>query len=862
MTTADQPALWAPEPLTHLRLQRQLPQGRRAPAAPARGGPTKYPDQKAHGAALSARALALRAIHAQRVPVLGVAPDLVMVLHVDTPPKPESLRNAGLDVVDYLTDRVVVSAERDTQLTAFSAMLADYQTGPRPPLEPSTEPAVTDEGSPAMPDQTVRSAPNQAMFDCIDSIEPFGAADVLTDDLAEHLAAVADTDPVLVDAQLWCPEDVASAENLADRVAAAVEGPGAGRVLDRTLRYRAGLSVIRLEAPAMTVRSLGGVRGVRRLDRLPRALLGYGQSIGLGISALPPVLPPRSDAPLVAVIDSGVRSAHPLIGPAVQDVVALTPDGDGADEHGHGTAVASLALLGSIEPLLADGAAIRPVGRLVSIRILDHTANFPNAALWEGHLLDALELAANLGARVVNLSIGDPRRPYRPNRPTPLGAALDEFIRRRRIVVFVSAGNYPFDTHYGEPLRVAAYPQDLLDDPDAGVLDPASSALALTVGALCADDEQGFRRLRERVDTVPVGGQDWPSPATRIGPGAAHMIKPELALPGGGATVDDLTGRLVPNAGVIAAEGARSDRLFCAETGTSFAAPLATHCALRVLAANPDVGAEAVRALVLASTEPDRAADIFVQGHGTAAHRNARQRLAGYGRPDATRAASSGPHRAVLIAEETIPLDNVHLYRVPVPTTFFDSSGWRRLTVALAFSPVTRSTRLDYLGSCMSFEVYRGVSLEDVAQAYVRDERSDIDDLDPVEPADASTGETGDGVSAPDAETLGPTSIRPRALELEPGSKRRSAGANQVGTKVFKQVLDSAAGLDFVVAVRNVNRWSPLGPPESYALAVVLERDEGHQQLYAELRAELEQQLLVTNRQRLDASTIEAEFGR
>ncbi len=117
-------------------------------------------------------------------------------------------------------------------------------------------------------------------------------------------------------------------------------------------------------------------------------------------------------------------------------------------------------------------------------------------------------------------------------------------------------------------------------------------------------------------------------------------------------------------------------------------------------------------------------------------------------------------------------------------------------------------------------------------------------------------------MSAPDAETLGPTSIRARALELEPGSKRRSAGANQVGTKVFKKVLDSAAGLDFVVAVRNVNRWSPLGFPESYALAIVLERDEGHQQLYAELRAEFEQQLLVTNRQRVYDSTIEAEFGR
>jgi hypothetical protein len=266
-----------------------------------------------------------------------------------------------------------------------------------------------------------------------------------------------------------------------------------------------------------------------------------------------------------------------------------------------------------------------------------------------------------------------------------MAAAIDEFIRRRRVVVLVSAGNYPLTSYPTGAAAVDSYARHQLDDPLAGVLDPATSALSLTVGALCADEESGYRGLRERVDTVPVGGQDWPSPITRLGPGAAGTIKPELAMPGGSAVLDTTTQRLTAGAGVVVAAGSRPDRLFRVETGTSFAVPLATYCAVRVLAENPHLGAEAVRALLLASTRPDlAAAAVFAEGAGTAAHRDQRQRLSGYGRPDAGRAAFSEDHRAVLISEELVLLDHVHLYRIPVrprssiPAAGVDSrSRWR-----------------------------------------------------------------------------------------------------------------------------------------------------------------------------------------
>jgi hypothetical protein len=776
VTIPGQAALFGPQPLTHLRLQRQVSEGRRRPRPAGGGRQVKYPDQRAHGRDLSARALAMRAVHAERKPVLGVDPELVIVLRVTDPPKIESLRHAGLDVIDVLSDgRIVVSAERDTALESFRTMLDDYQSGPRSAADSGRDDGTI--GLEADPEaapgpSTPRTAPNQALFDCIVAMDAFGPDDVITEELAAHLAAAGDEDPIRVDAQLWCPEDEDDARTLAESVAKAIDESGGGIVLDRTVRHRAGLSLIRFEASARTVRLLASVRGVRQLDRLPRAALTYRASVGLDVTALTPVLPPEPDAPIVALIDSGISSGHPLVGPAVKDVMSLPPHVDGSDENGHGTAVASLILYGSLEPVLADSGPWQAAGRLVSIRVLDADARFADDDLWESQVLDALELAADSGARVVNLSLGDERRPYRPGRPTPLAAAVDEFVRRRGVVVLVSVGNYPLMFHPTVAASTDSWVRHQLDDPLAGVLDPATSALSLTVGALCADDEAGHRRPRERVESVPVGGQDWPSPITRLGPGAAGMIKPELSMPGGGAVLDTLTRRLTAGAGVVVAAGNRPDRLFQVDTGTSFAVPLATHCAVRVLAANPHLGAEAVRALLLASTYPDLAAAVvFTEGAGTAAHRNQRQRLSGYGRANADRAAFSGAHRAVLISEESLPLDHVHLYRVPVPTTFFDARGWRRLTVALAFSPVTRSTRIDYLGSRMSFEVYRGVSIDEVAAARLVD--SAVDDATEVDPLSAPLDDQ--GAEAAEAAISGPRQLARHAVRFEPSSTRRSA---------------------------------------------------------------------------------------
>lgn len=817
----------------HLRLARELPAGARVFRASGYPRPAKYPDQPAHAEKLKRDLAQLRAIHAKRTSVLGVDPENVAVLEFNTAPEDSALRAAGLRILDWFPDRVVVAAPGDPRLGGLAKRLELYQSGPREaPLPPADEVVSPVEEGAGSPELRARTAPHQALFDRIEAVRSLSVDEILTRAAAALIEGAAEGAVFLLDVQCWCPEDAGEARERHDATAHAVVA-GGGRVLDKSLRHRSGLSLLRIEAGPGLARDLAAVPHVRRIDRIPRPILSHLETAGGGQERLPVVLSPLADAPLIAVVDSGVQSGHPLIGPAFAGSTAtagLDPESDG---DGHGTFVASLALYGSLESHIGGDEPIRAVGRLVSVRVLDDSAEFPNAELWENHLLDALGSAVEQGARIINLSLGDPRRPYTPDRPTPLAAAIDGFVREHGVVVVISTGNMPLVLHDLES-HTTDYTRRLLDEGDGGVLDPATSALALTVGALGGDEEQGTRSARESVDVLPVGGADLPSPLTRTGPGAARMVKPEVSAPGGHAA---LTGfddhpRETPATSVVGADGRNPGKLFAIGAGTSFAAPLVTHAAAQVLAADPALSSRAVRALVLSSVRP---LGGFLEPPG-AATADRERRLVGYGRPRGPFAAHSTDHRAVLLAEAEIPVDDVHLYRVPIPRSFFLTGGWRRESIALAYDPQTRSTRLDYLSTRMQVQVYVGPTVDQVADAYLADRQAP-----PQRPGD----ETEAGDPTDDQAVSGPASLSPYKLDLQPSDKIRSRGAHIFATSERKHRRRIEDGADYIIAVQNINRWETAETRQPYALAVVLERDRDHDPIYAQLQVALEVRLPV-----------------
>jgi len=467
-------------------------------------------------------------------------------------------------------------------------------------------------------------------------------------------------------------------------------------------------------------------------------------------------------------------------------------------------------LYGSLESKLRSSEPLRPAGRILSIRVLDDKANFPVAELWTTHLVAAIQLAADRGARVVNLSLGDGSHPYHPPGPEPVAALVDDLAREYDLVIVVSAGNFPPADYITDSDIASSFPTWLLEHEDAGLIPPATSALALTTGALVADSHQGTRPPRDSVNVQLIGRRGGPSPATRVGPGIENMIKPELVAAGGTYAYDAGLRQFVetPYGRVVGAGGRQADRLLAADVGTSFAAPLVTHAALRVLGRYPKLSANAVRALLLATANP---VDPTVDGATPSEQLKAQMRLTGFGRVSAERAEFSADYRAVLVAEDSLQMDQVHFYNVPIPTAFF-LGGRKTIRMGFAFDPQVRATRLKYLSNRMSVFVYRGVLAADVQAKYA------------IHNAD-------DGP---------PKELEKFRCDLQPSDQTRLLGANYAASHDSLRAWDPRYRGDLVIVVRNTNRWAQVGTIQRYALALTLETEELMEPpLYAELSVRL-----------------------
>ena len=141
---------------------------------------------------------------------------------------------------------------------------------------------------------------------------------------------------------------------------------------------------------------------------------------------------------------------------------------------------------------------------------------------------------------VINLSIGDPARPF-IHTPSPWARLLDWLSWKYRVLFCVSAGNYP------DAIDIALSRTDYLalTDPQKvehvlkciqaqlsgrRILSPAESINAITVGATHTDSG-GTYYQGQRTDLLP--GAALFSPAARLGHGFRRSVKPEILFPGG-----------------------------------------------------------------------------------------------------------------------------------------------------------------------------------------------------------------------------------------------------------------------------------------------------------------------------------------
>lgn len=615
------------------------------------------------------------------------------------------------------------------------------------------------------------------------------------------------TDPFVLDVELW-PQD------RQDRRAQMLEA-------FRTWLAASGISYLdSLSSPSLVMvkvrctRKQGRElllrhRDVRTLDLPPR----LGVEVGVlrtDVQEFPPVPSPSHAAPAVVVLDSGLTTGHPLIGPAVGDAQGFVPpDQDPGDAvpGGHGTRVAGLALYGEVEESIRRSRFI-PVLRLFSGKVFkddgtDHTT------FVERSVEDAVRyFVKEYGCRVFNLSYGDLNKVYDDRHVRGLAYTLDRLSRTEDVLFVTSSGNRaPLNT-LPENLR-EAYP-DYLFEPEGRLLDPGTALNVVTVGGLAHyDATRAAQRYPNDVEGMRIAHPGQPCPVTRCGPSVRGAIKPDFVEHAGNVALDRYGRPQTSGLGVVSFDsGFASGMLFAEDLGTSYAAPVVAHKAARLLAEVPDASPNLLRALLGAHAEWPKSCSELLDPHNNSEGRAKLRKAIGYGRIDEDALYRSLDSKVTLIAEEKIDVNRHHFFEIPLPPVWWEGGRRQRtVSIGLAYTPEVRTTRLDYRATRIRFSLVCANSLDEVSAAFQRD---------------------------PDE------GIPERSTNRWISSDKRNPGTLQASRWLFKGTI--AKRRLFVVVTRQDALWSTVADqPESYALTVVLDdRERAGVRLHAEVRAVLQ----------------------
>lgn len=248
----------------------------------------------------------------------------------------------------------------------------------------------------------------------------------------------------------------------------------------------------------------------------------------------------------VGVVDTGVDATHPDLDESVVAARDFTGGDNPADGFGHGTHVASiLAGSGDADP---DMTGVAPGADIISAKVLDDDG----FGEWSW-IIDGMEWAAQEGAQVLNLSLGE-QGSYTDG-TDPASLAVNALSEEYGVLVVAAAGN---------------------EGPRAGTVSPPAVAdAALAVAAVDDDDQRA----------------EFSSAGPRAGDAA---LKPDIAGPG----VDIVAARA---AGTELGEPVGDSYVIA--SGTSMAAPHVAGAAAVLLSARPDLTWQEVKSTLMASAQ-------------------------------------------------------------------------------------------------------------------------------------------------------------------------------------------------------------------------------------------------------------------
>lgn len=277
----------------------------------------------------------------------------------------------------------------------------------------------------------------------------------------------------------------------------------------------------------------------------------------------------------VAVLDTGIDNLPDFSRRLVGGVDLTGGNNPYQDSYGHGTFVAGL-IAGNGASSNGQYSGEAPGARLVSIKVAgaDGTTHL-------GTLISGLEWAVDhqsrYGIKILNISLG-----LKPSQSTVLNP-LDQAVEaawNSGIAVVASAGNAgPFN---------------------GTILSPGDDPLVITVGAL--DDM-----------ATASGTDDEMTDFSSVGPTSPDgWVKPDLVTSGRSVVSLAAPGSTIYTSNPSARIGAAN----FVGSGTSFSAAITSGAAALVLADNPGLSPNQIKARLLGNTSPGPVGNPFTDGHG------------------------------------------------------------------------------------------------------------------------------------------------------------------------------------------------------------------------------------------------------
>ncbi|WPF87207.1 S8 family peptidase [Cyanobacterium aponinum AL20118] len=478
---------------------------------------------------------------------------------------------------------------------------------------------------------------------------------------------------------------------------------------------------------------------VKEIDRRPKPAFESPQEINIPVSEFPDVISPPLNNAGVLVIDSGVQGGHPLIKKTLGDTeVFPDPEGqfikgneDDGDQKtgGHGTGVSGIAIYGDINQCIQTK-RFQPQVWLFSARVTNENNEYDSDLLLDNQLEKAVDYFVNNypNCKVINISLGDDRLIYQHGQKQfRLAAKIDEIAykyQRKNILFVISAGNFYYQPQSNEQLK-QEYPNYLLDE-KAKIIEPATAAIALTVGSLSmGKGSSNYPEDACRNAIAKVEG--YPSPFTRVGFGVDGMIKPEFVDFGGDLVLERT--KIIPNelgvSVITLNKNFQGNSLFKAYCGTSFSAPRVANLAAQLFTKFPNATSNLIRALIADSAQLPSEIPKFFQSKE---NKKNQLRIYGYGQPNFDKAAYSTENQVILLEDnQSIPIGKFQIYEIPtLPDSFLKTKGNRKISITLAFDPPTRHTRGDsYLGITMEFRLFRNIDKKTLQNAFLKANRNE-----------------------------------------------------------------------------------------------------------------------------------------